>query len=184
MDIWTQLGRFSEFETQHLFMRPFAFKDHEDFYAISGDVHNLEFIFPLQATSKESDFLFVHYFMKNPLGIWALEEKNSHKMIGAIRLENIDQDRCSAEVGYFINRTYCGQGLATEALQNLVYLAFEELGLKRLTIIVHKKNAASARVAEKAGFTLIRQFKGSDRYSRKIHDYLKYSLKAGDKSYE
>jgi ribosomal-protein-alanine N-acetyltransferase len=39
-------------------------------------------------------------------------------------------------------------------------------------------------VAEKAGFRLVRQFKGSDRYTHKMRDYLKYDLKAGDKSYE
>ena len=37
MDIWTQLGRFSEFETQRLLMRSFAFKDHKDFYEIARD---------------------------------------------------------------------------------------------------------------------------------------------------
>jgi putative acetyltransferase len=69
MDIWTQLGRFSEFETQRLLMRSFAFKDHKDFYEIARDAQNLAFIFPCQANLAESDFLLVHYFMKNPLGI-------------------------------------------------------------------------------------------------------------------
>ena len=83
-----------------------------------------------------------------------------------------------------MHRHYWKQGLATEALENLVFLAFQELDLKDLEIIVHKENRASARVAEKAGFRLVRQFKGSDRYTHKMRDYLKYDLKAGDKSYE
>ncbi|EMB53783.1 putative acetyltransferase [Streptococcus mutans 11A1] len=184
MDIWTQLGRFSEFETQRLLMRSFAFKDHKDFYEIARDAQNLVFIFPCQANLAESDFLLVHYFMKNPLGIWALENKQDHKMIGAIRLDKLDIIAKRAEIGYFLHRHYWKQGLATEALENLVFLAFQELDLKDLEIIVHKENRASARVAEKAGFRLVRQFKGSDRYTHKMRDYLKYDLKAGDKSYE
>ncbi|WP_057491322.1 GNAT family N-acetyltransferase [Streptococcus orisasini] len=184
MDIWTQLGRFSEFETQRLFMRPFAFKDHKDFYEIASDAQNLEFIFPHQASLAESDFLLVHYFMKTPLGVWALEHKENHKMIGAIRFDKLDLTAQTAEIGYFLHKDYWGQGLTTEALKNLVFLAFQEFDLKLLQIIVHKENAASARVAEKAGFNLVRQFKGSDRYSHKIRDYLKYELRIGDRTYE
>lgn len=184
MDIWTQLGRFSEFEIQHLFMRPFTFKDHKDFYEIAGNKQNLPFIFPHQASLAESDFLLVHYFMKNPLGVWALEHKQTHKMIGAIRFDKLDLTAKVAEIGYFLHRDYWGQGLMTEALKNLVFLAFQEFDLKLLQIIVHKENTASARVAEKAGFNLVRQFKGSDRYSHKIRDYLKYELRIGDRTYE
>ena len=45
---------------------------------------------------------------------------------------------------------------------------------KQLSIITHLENEASQRVALKAGFRLIRQFKGSDRYTRKMRDYLEF----------
>lgn len=51
---------------------------------------------------------------------------------------------------------------------------FEEFGLKQLSIITHLENEASQRVALKSGFSLFRQFKGSDRYTRKMRDYLEF----------
>ena len=38
----------------------------------------------------------------------------------------------------------------------------------RLKIVTHVENAGSQKVALKAGFRLFRQFKGSDRYTRKM----------------
>ncbi|MFC3932143.1 GNAT family N-acetyltransferase [Streptococcus dentapri] len=180
MDIWTNLGKFSRLETQRLWLRPFNFEDSNDFYAITHNPDNLAFIFPTQASRSESDYLLVHYFMKEPLGTWAIEDKTSQHMLGAIRFENLNLSKGYAELGYFINQEYWGQGLATESLKTLSFLAFQEFGLKTLSIITHKENIASQRVAQKAGFKLVRQFRGSDRYSHKMRDYLEFHLKAGD----
>lgn len=51
-------------------------------------------------------------------------------------------------------------------------------------MIAHAENIASQRVAQKSGFRLKRQFKGSDRYSRKMRDYVDYQLSKGDYRYE
>lgn len=180
MDIWTQLAKFAIFETERLYLRPFSFADRSAFYQISSDSANLPFIFPRQASQAESDHLLTHYLMKEPLGVWAIEDKSSQRMIGAIRLENLNLSLKEAELGYFLHKDFWGQGLATEAVENIAFLAFQELRLSALSIIVHKENKASSRVAQKAGFRLVRQFKGSDRYSHKIRDYLAYQRKAGD----
>ena len=180
MDIWTQLGRFSEFETQRLLMRSFAFKDHKDFYEIVRDAQNLAFIFPCQANLAESDFLLVHYFMKNPLGIWAICDKETNEMIGSIKFEKMDEIKKEAELGYFLRKDYWGQGLMTEVVRELVFLSFTTFDFKRLTIITHEENLASQKVAQKAGFKLFRQFKGSDRYTRRMRDYTEYRYEKGD----
>lgn len=80
MDIWTNLGRFAFIETEHVNLRPVAYTDREAFWRIASKRTNLQFIFPVQTSKKESDFLLVHSFMKEPLGVWAIEDKVSHKM--------------------------------------------------------------------------------------------------------
>lgn len=65
-----------------------------------------------------------------------------------------------------------------------MFLAFQELGLKELILVTHLENKASQKVAQKAGFVLKKQFKGSDRHSRKMRDYLAYQLTIGDYQYE
>lgn len=184
MDIWTRLGRYASFETERMYLRPFTYKDSQDFFEICSNPDNLRFIFPSCATREESDFVMVYYFMKEPLGVWAIEDKKTHKMIGCIRFEKLDPSRMTAEIGYFMNQAFWGEGLMTECLKTLAFLNFQELGLQNLHVIAHAENIASQRVAQKSGFRLKCQFKGSDRYSRKMRDYVDYQLSKGDYHYE
>lgn len=184
MDIWTRLGRYAFFETERMYLRPFAYKDSQAFFEICSHPDNLRFIFPSCASRPESDYLMVHYFMKEPLGVWAIEDKKSHKMIGCIRFEKIDVKHSSAEIGYFLHQQFWGQGLMTECLKNLCFLSFQEFAFKKLHVIVHEENVASQRVAQKAGFHLIRQFKGSNRYTKRMRNYLDYEISRGEQIHE
>lgn len=176
MTIWKDLAAFATFESNRLLFRPFVFEDVNDFHAIVSNPSNLAFIFPGSKEVGESQEILVQLFMKAPLGIWALEDKKTRRMIGAIRLEKIDETRRLAEIGYFLHQDFWGQGLMTEALKNLVYLSFEELELQQLVLIAHLENIASQQVAQKAGFKLIRRYRGSDRYSHKMRDYCQFAL--------
>lgn len=184
MDFWIQLARFARFETQRLQLRPFQYTDFQDFHTIANDTENLSFVFPESMTKSESQYLLTHAFMKEPLGVWLIQEKKSHKMIGAIRLEKYDAKAASAEIGYFLSKVYWGQGLMPEALKTIVFLAFQEFGLKKLVIITHLENEASQKVAQKAGFKLKKRFKGSDKHSHKVRDYLHYQITIGDCHHE
>jgi ribosomal-protein-alanine N-acetyltransferase len=92
----------------------------------------------------------------------------------------LEERQLSAELSYFLKKDYWGQGLMTEAVRTLVYLAFYEFGMRELTIVTHEENVASQRVARKAGFVQINHYRGSDRYSHKMRNYLKLSLKKAD----
>ena len=101
-------------------------------------------------------------------------------MIGSIKFEKLDEIKGEAELGYFLRKDFWGKGLMTEAVKELVYLSFEQFQLKELKIVTHVENAGSQKVALKAGFRLFRQFKGSDRYTRKMRDYYDFRLGRGD----
>jgi RimJ/RimL family protein N-acetyltransferase len=57
-----------------------------------------------------------------------------------------------AETGYWMRPEMRGRGVATAALRLVAAWAFDELGVERLQLTTHPENAASQRVAEKAGF--------------------------------
>lgn len=179
MNVWTKLAAYAYIETKQLILRPVCFADAEDFYAISSNPANLEFIFPAQTSLAEAEYALANYFMKQPLGSWAICNSDN-RMIGAIRFEKIDEVKKEVEIGYFLHKDYWGQGLMTESLAELVHLSFRVFDFKKLRIIVHVENIASRRVAEKCGFSLLRQYKGSDRYSRKMRDYLEFCYEKGD----
>jgi RimJ/RimL family protein N-acetyltransferase len=56
-----------------------------------------------------------------------------------------------AEVGYVLNPAHYGRGYATEAVEALLRLCFEEMGLHRVAARCDARNTASWRVMERAG---------------------------------
>ena len=180
MNIWTKLAEFAFIETDRLLLRPLSYQDAEDFYAIASNPQNLEFIFPSQSSLQESQYVVANFFMKNPLGVWAICDKEGQQMIGSIKFEKLDEIKQEAELGYFLKKDYWGRGLMTECVKEILFLSFGEFDLKWLSIVTHQENLASQRVAQKAGFRMYRQFKGSDRYTRKMRDYIEFRYERGD----
>jgi len=75
--------------------------------------------------------------------------------VGGISVEPGEGERRrSAEVGYWLGRAYWGRGIASEALRAVTEYAFATFDLCRLEAGVFGWNPASARVLEKAGYTL------------------------------
>ncbi len=180
MNIWTKLAEFAVIDTERLRLRPFSYQDAEDFYAIASNPKNLEFIFPSQASIEESQYVLANYFMRNPLGVWAICDKESQRMIGSIKFEKLDEIKKEVELGYFLKKDHWGKGLMTECVSTMSLLSVNQFGMKKLSIITHQENVASQRVALKAGFKMFRQFKGSDRYTRKMRDYIEFRYERGD----
>lgn len=56
-----------------------------------------------------------------------------------------------AELGWAIDPAFAGRGLATEAVRELIRIAFEELGLRRVTASAFAGNERSTRVMERVG---------------------------------
>lgn len=180
MTVWTRLAKFACFETEGLILRPFSYEDGENFFDIVSKPENLPFIFPALEDKNLALATMVEKFMRSPLGNWALVDKVSRQMIGALCFEKLDERLLTAELSYFLKKYYWGRGLMTEAVKNLVFIAFYEIGLKELTIITHEENVASQMVARKSGFVQVEQYKGIDRYSHKTRNYRKFSLKKTD----
>jgi RimJ/RimL family protein N-acetyltransferase len=85
------------------------------------------------------------------------------KAVGGIGYHlNDDARRSGAEVGYWLNESYWGRGIATAAVRAMTAFVFSSHGqLCRIYAAPFAWNAASARVLEKAGFTLERSLRQS-----------------------
>ncbi|MGJ3508365.1 GNAT family N-acetyltransferase [Enemella sp. A6] len=62
--------------------------------------------------------------------------------------------RSLGEVGYTIDPAHANRGYATEALEAILEIAFNDLGLRRVEAGCFAMNTASRRVLEKAGMRL------------------------------
>lgn len=84
--------------------------------------------------------------------VYGIFDRAAHALIGGCAL-HIRGGGSAREIGYWIATKDRGQGLATEAAGALVRVAFEIDGVERVEIHADAENAASARIAEKLGFT-------------------------------
>ncbi len=58
----------------------------------------------------------------------------------------------NANIGYYVDRTWNGRGVCTEAVGLVVGFAFDRAGLHRVQAAVMPRNTPSIRVLEKNGF--------------------------------
>lgn len=140
-------------------------QDAEDVYEYSSDSLVPEYLLWRPHTSLEESRRYVHlvkkYYAKKEFFDWALEHKESGKMIGTCGFSRIDETNSCAELGYVLNRDYWGQGLAVEAAREVIRIGFEILSFNRIEARYMVENQASARVLAKLGFT----FEGVHRKS-------------------
>jgi RimJ/RimL family protein N-acetyltransferase len=72
--------------------------------------------------------------------------------LGVAVAPRIDREGLTLELGYVIAPHARGRGVATEALKLLTAWAFDELGARRLELLISVDNDASKRVAAKVGY--------------------------------
>jgi ribosomal-protein-serine acetyltransferase len=74
--------------------------------------------------------------------------------IGNISLWHTSRPNLIGEIGYWVRTDETGGGICTEVAVRVLEVAFEELGMHRVTLRIAVGNRGSERVAEKLGFAL------------------------------
>ena len=77
--------------------------------------------------------------------------------VGEVGLSSIDQRRGAALIGWWVAAEHRGGGYASEGVRAMVALATRGFGLTALVAEIGVDNDASVRVAERAGFELLRE---------------------------
>lgn len=88
-------------------------------------------------------------------------EDPAGRLCGSCGLGQVDTEAHTSALGYWIRTSEAGKGLATAAVRALSSAAFEFAGYDILTIVAAQSNAASRRVAEKAGGVIRPGFGGT-----------------------
>jgi RimJ/RimL family protein N-acetyltransferase len=104
---------------------------------------------------------------------WCVVDGPGGTLLGSLSLHRIDRDDRDAEIGYWTAPAARGRGIAVRAVEAAVRWAFTGLGMQRVHLFHAVENAASARVAAKAGFTPEGRLRRSHRYDDgRWHDEL------------
>lgn len=85
--------------------------------------------------------------------LFAIVDQNGARHVGNIRLGPISRVHGTASVALMIGERACwGQGYGTEAIRLICKLAFEDLGIRRLTAGIYETNMGSIAAFKKVGF--------------------------------
>ena len=158
-------------------LRPVKESDLDELWEIHIDIADRGPFFPIGVISQPS---FRKEF--NETGFWEGDKgmlvivDKDDKIIGHVEFFKTVNYLDELELSYQIYGTQNrGKGVATEAVTLMTRYLFERLRYNRIRLIIHPDNAASRRVAEKAGY----QFEGIARgiwYNRgKHHDVAVYA---------
>ena len=138
-------------------LRPFQDGDQDAMVRHGDDVavwRNLTSRFPHPYTREAADN-WIRIANANPADACNLAIVVDGEAVGAVGFERgSDLHVRTAEIGYWLGQRFWGRGLASAALRLATDIAFTQYDFVRLQAGILDWNAASCRVAEKAGYTL------------------------------
>lgn len=99
-----------------------------------------------------------------------------NQLAGTIDLHFIDSKNKHAEIGYWIHSSFGKKGVVTASVNKITQIAFEELGLNKISIIAIVENIASNKVAEKSGYNFVATLKEEQFLYGEFRDINRYAL--------
>jgi RimJ/RimL family protein N-acetyltransferase len=109
-----------------------------------------------------------------------VEARQDGRLLGSISLISLHWAHRRGEVGYWLAREARGQGHATQAVRLICRWGAAALGLERIDLLAATGNAASQRVAERAGFTCEGVLRSYMEGKEGRQDMVAFGLLAGD----
>lgn len=151
-DLYRNLPRL---ETPRLVLRALTMGDVDDIFAYASDEEVTRFLRwgPHRAREETECYIgdVLRDYKEGRDGPWAVEHRETGRVVGSIHLMSISARRRKAEVGFVLSRAYWSRGLMSEALRSVLAYSFETLGLNRVEAFCIVENRASIRVLEKVG---------------------------------
>ena len=180
--------------SERLILRPLKRSDYSDMFEYSKREEVTKYLLWRPHTDSGYTYDYLRYvekkYRENDFFDWALELKDSGKMIGTCGFNYFDKNNNSAVIGYVINPAYWNKGYATEAVSMVIRLGFIELDLNRIEARHMIGNDSSGRVMEKCGMShegILRsaiyvngEYKTVSVYSILYRDYIRSQLNTGE----
>lgn len=167
----------NDIETDRLKLRQWLPSDYAPFAALNADPDVMKY-FPGTLSEAESNLLAQRCeteISENGWGLWAVERKSTGVFIGFVGLHRpatkLPFSPC-VEIGWRLAKQYWGNGYATEAAQEALRYAFENLHLAEIVSFTSVINKQSQNVMKKIGMADTRK------------NFMHPSLPAGDRLQE
>jgi RimJ/RimL family protein N-acetyltransferase len=143
--------------------------DGDKYYRLSNNDKVMKYVTGYSLTREESDKMLRDIVNENApdsfFGRYLIEDRQTGRLIGVAKLDESGED---TEIGYRIQEEEWGKGIATEIALGLIWFSREKLGATNVIAYVNVENAASIRVLEKAGMTLMERIEDLDEVKYKF----------------
>jgi len=142
-------------ETDRLLLRPVTKEDREDMYEYGSDSELTRYVTWHTYQSIDDADAFIEHLLglyaEGQVAPWAIQDKESGRMIGTAGYVNWDIRQFRAEIGYALARPYWNRGYMTEAMNAILQFGREHMKLMRIEARCMPENIGSGRVLEKLG---------------------------------
>lgn len=159
-------------------LRPFVPQDAESFAKYADNMliaRNMRNVFPHPYVHQDAVNLITSLHGQNPVKVFAIDiNGEACGAIGIFPQEDI-HEKC-AELGYWLGQPFWGNGIATEAVKQMIEYGFKTFDIIRIYGIVFSRNPASARVLEKAGMAFEARLSKSIYKFGEVMDELVYAV--------
>ncbi|KIF03307.1 GCN5 family acetyltransferase [Streptomyces sp. RSD-27] len=149
--------------TERLHLRPLTENDADWWVRLHADQEVSRFVGSYTPEQAEARLRQIQQqWTERGHGLCAVELRATGETIGRCGLnwwEQFDE----TEIGWTFARPHWGHGYATEAARAVLERGFGPLGLDRITAMIHHGNTASTAVAQRLGFTPLREDTVLDR---------------------
>lgn len=141
-------------ETERLTLRAFRPEDLEAYAEMCADPEVMRFINDGKTLSREEAWrdmaLVLGHWQFRGYGLWAVEERATHNLIGRIGHWN-PEGWPGFELGWMLGRRHWGQGFATEGARAALQHAFSVLNVPHVISLIYPENVPSIRLAQRLG---------------------------------
>jgi ribosomal-protein-alanine N-acetyltransferase len=120
---------------------------------------------------------FIHHAIQDNFKLLRAIEINGVAVGGIGVSPEKDVLRKNAELGYWISEEFWGKGIISDAIVQIVQLAFEKFDIVRIWAAPFGNNLASHRVLEKAGFKLEARYEKIICKNNEMLDELVYAIR-------
>jgi RimJ/RimL family protein N-acetyltransferase len=146
-------------KTPRLVIRQFTEDDVDNLFDLNSDPEVMRYLgrsAPREVLRNEIiPFHLGVYQRFDRLGTWAAESASNGEFLGWFHFRAEDGDITNIHLGYRLRRSAWNKGYATEGSTALINMGFTDLSVQRVFAHTMTSNAASRRVMEKCGLTLV-----------------------------
>ena len=148
-------GGLAPFETARVSLRPIATDDVDLLFELHADREVMRFINGGEPESRGDVEAAVQASIDSR---WVAFDRGNREFIGWFGLRPSDDEGLERELGYRLRRAAWGRGYATEVAKELINVAFDDLGARRLWAQTMAANTRSRRVLARVGLRYVRTF--------------------------